>query len=233
MCVSHSVMSNSLWLRVAHQAPLCMEFSRQEYFYYNAKEKATTLWFLSLPIWWLGFHILSFNNFFVILVAIMLTSLEKILIRDQFCRNHLGTIPILSACFHDLWLIPEGGHHQQTKLFTWNQILNLWILILSKAIENISGFSKNDVTTLTLYFYMFLNRKTFQQYLRILQSIMQGQKRWDIPTLYVTEAGWWTNRISSILFRGPRGKLNYLYCIWQDHSFCIETFIFPINSLST
>ena len=233
MCVSHSVMSNSLWLRVAHQAPLCMEFSRQEYFYYNAKEKATTLWFLSLPIWWLGFHILSFNNFFVILVAIMLTSLEKILIRDQFCRNHLGTIPILSACFHDLWLIPEGGHYQQTKLFTWNQILNLWILILSKAIENISGFSKNDVTTLTLYFYMFLNRKTFQQYLRILQSIMQGQKRWDIPTLYVTEAGWWTNRISSILFRGPRGKLNYLYCIWQDHSFCIETFIFPINSLST
>ena len=233
MCVSHLVMSNSLWLRVAHQAPLCMEFSRQEYFYYNAKEKATTLWFLSLPIWWLGFHILSFNNFFVILVAIMLTSLEKILIRDQFCRNHLGTIPILSACFHDLWLIPEGGHYQQTKLFTWNQILNLWILILSKAIENISGFSKNDVTTLTLYFYMFLNRKTFQQYLRILQSIMQGQKRWDIPTLYVTEAGWWTNRISSILFRGPRGKLNYLYCIWQDHSFCIETFIFPINSLST
>ena len=210
-----------------------MKFSRQEYFYYNKKEKATTLWFLPLPIWWFGFHIVSFNNFFVILLAIMLTSLEKILIRDQFCRKHLGTIPILSAYFHDLWLIPVGARHQQIKLFTWNQILNLWILILSKGIENISGFSKNDVTTLTLYFYMFLNRKKFQQCLRILQSIMQGHKRWDIPTLYVTEVGWWTNRISSILFRGPRGELNYLYYIWQDHSFCTETFIFPIKSLST
>ena len=180
---------------------------------------------------WLSHFILQ--QFFCHPCSHYVNIFRKILIRDQFCRNHLGTIPILSACFHDLWLIPEGGHYQQTKLFTWNQILNLWILILSKAIENISGFSKNDVTTLTLYFYMFLNRKTFQQYLRILQSIMQGQKRWDIPTLYVTEAGWWTNRISSILFRGPRGKLNYLYCIWQDHSFCIETFIFPINSLST
>ena len=32
MCVSHSVMSNSAtpWT-IAHQAPLCMEFSRQEY----------------------------------------------------------------------------------------------------------------------------------------------------------------------------------------------------------
>ena len=136
-----------------------MGFSRQEYFYYNKKEKATTLWFLPLPIWWFGFHIVSFNHFFVILLAIMLTSLEKILVRDQFCRKHLGTIPILSAYFHNLWLIPVGAHHQQIKLFTWNQILNLWILILSKGIENISGFSKNDVTTRTLYFYMFLNRK--------------------------------------------------------------------------
>ena len=31
VCVSCSIVSNSLWVHVAHQAPLSMEFSRQEY----------------------------------------------------------------------------------------------------------------------------------------------------------------------------------------------------------
>lgn len=54
-----------------------------------------------------------------------------------------------------LWLIPVGGHHQQTKLFTWNQILNLWILILSKAIENISGFSEWCDYSNLIFLYVF------------------------------------------------------------------------------
>lgn len=103
----------------------------------------------------------------------------------------------------------------------------------TKAIENISGFSKNDVTTLTLYFYMFLNRKTFQQCWGILQSIMQGQKKWDIPTLYVR--GWLVNKPNIFHpFQGTKRQTE-LFGLYLAGSqlFCIETFIFPIKSLGT
>ena len=177
---------------------------------------------------WLS-HCISLTNFFVILLAMMLTSLEKNLIRGQFCRKH--THPSLSLL---PWSVayPSGRASPTDKTF-----------YMKSKFEFVNSHSKQsyrkhfwilkewcDYSNL-IFLYVFKQKKITARFENHAVNHAGPQEVGHFH--FLCHRGWWTNRTPSILFRGPRGKLNYLYYIWQDHSFCRETFIFLIKSLST